>query len=300
MDHDKPVNRDERTALQPDRANVDLIAQPPTGDPSVSTPDTRARGTRLPRTARRSQLLGAAREVFVAQGYHAAAMDEIAERAGVSKPVLYQHFPGKHELYLALIDQHANEIVEAIGRALATTSDNALRAAAAIAAFFEFIDSEGESFRLIFESDLTNDPEVQQRVNWVHERCADAIAGIIAEQTELDGQEAELLGIALGGMAHTAARYWFSKGRRMPREDAIRLVTQLTWRGIANFPRTAEIRLDGDTRPLDEPSLSEPSLSEPKLTAPALAGSVDLDSAGQPISLLTRAGQPAEADVATS
>src|SRR6476469_2158716 len=69
----------------------------------TATPDARPRGTRLPRLARRRQLLGAAQEVFVAQGYHAAAMDEIAERAGVSKPVLYQHFPGKLELYLALL-----------------------------------------------------------------------------------------------------------------------------------------------------------------------------------------------------
>ena len=56
---------------------------------------TAGRPTRLPRSARRKQLLAAAQEVFVAQGYHAAAMDDIAERAGVSKPVLYQHFPGQ-------------------------------------------------------------------------------------------------------------------------------------------------------------------------------------------------------------
>ncbi len=68
-----------------------------------------ARGGRLPRSARRKQLLGAAQEVFVAQGYHAAAMDDIADRAGVSKPVLYQHFPGKLELYLALLDEHADD-----------------------------------------------------------------------------------------------------------------------------------------------------------------------------------------------
>src|SRR5215472_14299817 len=71
----------------------------------TATSPTRPRGTRLPRLARRRQLLDAAMEVFVARGYHAAAMDEIAERAGVSKPVLYQHFPGKQELYLALLDE---------------------------------------------------------------------------------------------------------------------------------------------------------------------------------------------------
>jgi AcrR family transcriptional regulator len=67
--------------------------------------DTKGRGVRLPRSARRAQLLEAAQEVFVESGYHAAAMDEIADRAGVSKPVLYQHFPGKLDLYLALLDR---------------------------------------------------------------------------------------------------------------------------------------------------------------------------------------------------
>jgi len=96
----------------------------------VTTPEVRARGTRLPKTARRSQLLGAAREVFVAQGYHAAAMDEIADRAGVSKPVLYQHFPSKRDLYLALLEQHTDELAAATRDALASTSDNKQRVAA--------------------------------------------------------------------------------------------------------------------------------------------------------------------------
>ena len=73
-----------------------------------------ARPTRLPRSARRKQLLAAAQQIFVAHGYHNAAMDDIAERAGVSKPVLYQHFPGKLELYLALLDKHTTELVDGL------------------------------------------------------------------------------------------------------------------------------------------------------------------------------------------
>ena len=72
------------------------------------------RGARLSRGARRAQLLLAARDVFADQGYHAAAMDDIAERAGVSKPVLYQHFPGKLELYQALLTTYAEELVERV------------------------------------------------------------------------------------------------------------------------------------------------------------------------------------------
>src|ERR687883_1966843 len=86
--------------------------------------DARPRGSRLPRSARRAQLLRAAREVFVAQGYHAAAMDDIAERAGVSKPVLYQHFPGKLDLYLALLDTFAEALVHRVRQAMDSTGDN--------------------------------------------------------------------------------------------------------------------------------------------------------------------------------
>ena len=80
---------------------------------------SRARGRRrLPRRERRAQLLESALEVFVAQGYHAAAMDDIAERAGVSKPVLYQHFPGKLDLYLALLDASCDTIIDNCREAL--------------------------------------------------------------------------------------------------------------------------------------------------------------------------------------
>src|SRR5690348_6566951 len=114
---------------------------------------------RLSRSARRAQLLVAARDVFAAQGYHAAAMDDIAERAGVSKPVLYQHFPGKLELYRALLTTHADDLVERVRDAIARTSDNQERVAAAVSAYFDFVAGDGQAFRLVFESDLRGEPE---------------------------------------------------------------------------------------------------------------------------------------------
>src|SRR5438445_8057484 len=117
------------------------------------------RPTRLPRSARRKQLLAAAQDVFVAQGYHAAAMDDIAERAGVSKPVLYQHFPGKLELYLALLDTQAQALSAAVHDALAATDDNRLRVHGVLSAYFQFVDRSDDdgAFRLIFETDLGNE-----------------------------------------------------------------------------------------------------------------------------------------------
>src|SRR2546429_6922824 len=124
---------------------------------ATSDTQTAGRPVRLPRSARRKQLLAAAQEVFVANGYHAAAMDDIAERAGVSKPVLYQHFPGKLDLYLALIDEQAEALTSAIKDALARTDDNRERIHAVLSAYFDCVDGTARSapgaYRLIFESD---------------------------------------------------------------------------------------------------------------------------------------------------
>jgi AcrR family transcriptional regulator len=198
--------------------------------------DNRQRSARLPRLARRNQLLGAAQEVFVAQGYHAAAMDDIAERAGVSKPVLYQHFPGKLELYLALLDQHCNFLVDAVRAALESTTDNKQRVAATVDAYFAFVEHESGAFRLVFESDLTNERAVRDRVAQAELDCANLISAVIAEDTGLSPDESMLLAVGLTGTAQISARYWLASGSPVPRDVAAQLVGQLSWRGIGYFP----------------------------------------------------------------
>src|SRR5215216_7961375 len=184
-----------------------------------------ARPTRLPRSARRKQLLAAAQEVFVAQGYHAAAMDEIAERAGVSKPVLYQHFPGKLELYLALLDTHCDALVERIRVAMAATNDNKDRVRRAAEAYFDFVDHESEAFRLVFESDLRNDPAVRDRVDRVEQGCIASITDTIMADTGVNRAPAELLAAGLVGAAETAARFWLAGGRQVLKQDAEALMS---------------------------------------------------------------------------
>ncbi|MFB4310511.1 MULTISPECIES: TetR/AcrR family transcriptional regulator [Actinomadura] len=206
----------------------------------TATPDARPRGTRLPRLARRRQLLGAAQEVFVAQGYHAAAMDEIAERAGVSKPVLYQHFPGKLELYLALLDEHAEALVKIVREALESTTDNKLRVQASMQAFYDFVAGDGEAYRLVFESDLRNVAPVRARVDRANQQCAEMIAQVIAEDTNAPAEEAHLLGMGLVGMAEVSARFWLSQHRTIPKDTAEKIIARLAWRGISGFPRTTD------------------------------------------------------------
>ncbi|HEY8302290.1 MAG TPA: TetR/AcrR family transcriptional regulator [Jatrophihabitans sp.] len=206
---------------------------------STSASAELTRGGRLPRSARRKQLLAAAQQVFVANGYHAAAMDDIAERAGVSKPVLYQHFPGKLELYLALLDTQAEMLGRAVQEALSATDDNQARIHGVLSAYFGFVDHDGSdgAFRLIFESDLNNEPAVRARVEAVSERTMKAVADTVAADTGLDRASAELLSTALTGAAQVAARWWLDRDRPITQEQAVHLLESLLWRGISNFPR---------------------------------------------------------------
>ncbi len=204
-----------------------------------ATRQARQASPRLPRPVRRRQLLGAAQEIFVAQGYHAAAMDDIADRAGVSKPVLYQHFPGKLELYLALLDESADELVAIVRDALSSTTDNALRVPATFRAFFDYVGTSGEAFRLVFESDLSNEPAVRDRLDRTMQECAEMVSKFIHADAGLGEAEAHLLGVALVGMAQVSSRYWLSTDRVIPQDAAEQLLSRLAWRGISGWPLSA-------------------------------------------------------------
>ena len=191
---------------------------------------------RLPRDERRALLLSAALEVFTAAGYHSAAMDEIADRAGVSKPVLYQHFPSKLELYLAVLDLHIDSLVYEIQKAIASTPDNANRVRATVDAYFGFIESEGEAFRLLFESDMSVEPSVAERLHRMTYDCAAAVSAIISLDTGLPKEVAMLLGVGMIGCAQVTARHWLERDSKLTRQQAVELVENLMWRGISGFP----------------------------------------------------------------
>ncbi len=194
------------------------------------------RGVRLSRNARRAQLLGAARDVFAANGYHAAGMDDIAEKAGVSKPVLYQHFPGKLDLYQALLTTYGDELVTRLHDAIEQTTDNRLRVHGAVAAYFDFVAGEGQSFRLIFESDLRGEPEAAAVVERALTECIDLVAGVVSEDAGLDAPRARLLAVGLIGLSQVTAQYWLDSGPAVPREEAVALMAGLAWKGLAGFP----------------------------------------------------------------
>jgi AcrR family transcriptional regulator len=187
----------------------------------------RARGGRLPRGERRDQLLVTASEVFVDRGYHAAGMDEIADRAGVSKPVLYQHFSSKLDLYLAVLQQHVDILVSGVRQALRTTTDNRQRLRAAVQAFFDFI-----------EHDNVSEPQVAAQVKVATEACTDAVFDLISRDSGLEAHRARMIAVGLVGISVDCARYWLDADRPISKEAAVEGTVQFAWGGLSHVPLT--------------------------------------------------------------
>ncbi|WP_300342763.1 TetR/AcrR family transcriptional regulator [Nesterenkonia sp.] len=206
---------------------------------SASSPESAANGRtkRLPREQRRRQLLDCALQVFVAKGYHAASMDDIAEAAEVSKPVLYQHFPGKHELFLDLLDTHLSQLRDELTSALSEAETNKERVTGTVTTFYEFIAREDEAYRLVFAAGMDHDEEVSDRLERFHDAMAAAIAEVIADDTGQPMAEATMLGHGLLGMATTAARHWSRLSERPDLRTSAQLTSRLAWRGISGFPK---------------------------------------------------------------
>src|SRR6478752_7106544 len=196
------------------------------------------RGNRLPRDERRGQLLAAASEVFVERGYHAAGMDEIAERAGVSKPVLYQHFSSKLELYLAVLQRHVDNLVSGVRQALRTTTDNRQRLRAAVQAFFEFVEHDSQGYRLIFENDYVTEPQVAAQVKVATESCTDAVFDLISRDSGLEAHRARMIAVGLVSTSVDCARYWLDNDRPISKDAAVEGTVQFAWGGLSHVPLT--------------------------------------------------------------
>jgi AcrR family transcriptional regulator len=187
--------------------------------------------TRLPADERRAQLERVAVPLFADAGYHGVSMEQLADAAGVSKPVLYQHFPSKRDLYLALVRDAVSEMEQRVRAALEGTTDNRARVEGATAAYFAFVDDP--RFRLVFSAEPSDD-DVHHEVSAAHHRVTEAVADLISEDAELDRASALFLAAALRGLATDGARWW-SAHYDVSRDQAAGLAAQLAWRGLGSF-----------------------------------------------------------------
>ncbi|MFP5225964.1 MAG: TetR family transcriptional regulator [Actinomycetota bacterium] len=191
---------------------------------------------RLAGPDRRAQLLDHARGVFAAEGYHRASMDQIAASAGVTKPVLYQHFSSKKELYLALLELDGQRLLQEVADAIKDTSGGQ-RIKRGLGAYFRFIDRETDSFRVLFRETMATEPEFREAIDRFHDMAAGAIGAIIAEETGKDADESELLARGMVGMAEATAAWWLDRKPHIQLEGIVADLTELAWRGLASLPR---------------------------------------------------------------
>jgi len=194
---------------------------------------------RLSAGKRRQQLLDTALGLFANKGYNATTMDDIAEGAGVTKPLLYQHFDSKRALYLELVDSVANSLLEAIARATSGGSPRQ-QVEGGFGAYFDMVVNQAEAFQLLFGSDTSDDPDMSRMVRHVEDVLAEAIDGLI--DAGLEDDHRRLLAYAVVGMAEGASRYLLATGPTRPTDahTARRLagrVADLAWGGLRSVHR---------------------------------------------------------------
>jgi AcrR family transcriptional regulator len=197
---------------------------------------------RLPAARRRTQLLEVALGRFAANGFHGTSMEEIADAAGVTKPVLYQHFGSKRSLYLELLETMGEELLREVRNRAAAETEPYQRVLAGFLAYFRFVCERTSAFQLLFGGGARQSDEFADVVRTLEDRMAATIAGFI--DAEIDDGHRELLGYAIVGLGEVAARFWVSRHEEdgHPRLDAaegkqlaIRLA-DLVWAGLRGLP----------------------------------------------------------------
>jgi AcrR family transcriptional regulator len=206
---------------------------------------------RLPADQRRQQLFDVALRLFADRGFAATTMDDIATAAGVTKPLLYQHFASKRALYLELVQSVANDMLTAINESTMGAAGPRQQVEAGFAAYFQLVVTHQNAFRLLFGSDQPDDPELSKALRSVEDSVAMAVDVLI--DAGLDSEHRRLLAYAVVGMAEGASRHWLAEsdaepgtadsqepgGRTEDMEIArlARRVSDLAWAGLRSVHR---------------------------------------------------------------
>ncbi len=194
------------------------------------------RGKRLSASARRAQLIEVGRTVFAKRGYEAASLEEIADRAKVSRPVLYEHFGGKEGLYAVVIDREMEYLVRRIAESIATGSPRE-RVEAAALAFLTYVKDHPDGFAI-----LTHDAPVttagggmSSLLNDVAVRVGEVFA-VSFKSAGYDAKAAPIYAHALIGMV-TFVGQWWTVERKPSVEEVASHIAALAWMGLRHLPK---------------------------------------------------------------
>jgi AcrR family transcriptional regulator len=185
--------------------------------------------TRLPRAEREQQMLDTARELFAARGYAAVTMDEVAAAVGVTKPLLYNYYGNKEQLFLACMKPAADALVTSVVSAVQSAQDAPEALHAGIHAFFAFLDSDGEAWRVLHDDSLPTGGEIAQRIGEYRARMEALVTAALQERTE--SRAVEPLSVAIFGAAEALGRWWLRTGA-MPADRTAELLIRTIEPGL--------------------------------------------------------------------
>jgi AcrR family transcriptional regulator len=195
------------------------------------------RGRRRMRAAeRRAQLLEVARKVFGRHGFHTVTMDTVAKEAGVTKPILYDHFPSKRDLYLALLEADLANLRERLHDALDRSAGNRERIRGSFQAYFDFVDEHAEGFRLLMQEATGPERQFREMVGQLRSEIMGRVTEIIVRESKggVDRSDAEIVALGLIGMVEfTAQRNPGSQ--KAERRRAVDTLVKLAWKGITGL-----------------------------------------------------------------
>ncbi|MDP1820455.1 MAG: TetR/AcrR family transcriptional regulator [Acidimicrobiales bacterium] len=186
---------------------------------------------RLPAARRREQLLDVALAVFGEQGFHPASMNDVAEAAGVTKPVLYQHFRSKRDLYREVLTDVGGKLLDAITKATTAARSPHEQVELGFIAYFRFVAENEAAFRVLFGGGTRRDEEFAAQVAQVEGAVAEAIATLI-DVEGLGPDQRRHLAHGLVGLAEGTSRVWMAEGAEQAPDELARLVADLAWRGL--------------------------------------------------------------------
>lgn len=202
---------------------------------AIQEPKKRMRGS-----ARRARITEAALEVFAARGYHATAMEEIAAAAGVTRSVLYDHFPSKRVLLITVLQEQNARLVEHIGARITGTGSPGRRLRATLDAYFSFSEDWPAARRLLFDHTDEDDPEIKA-VRWgIREARTRSVAVMLGRDlrnlgldpdTDAAHAVVELLISGTDGLAQ-----WWARNPQMPREQLVEAAMLVLWNGLSHTP----------------------------------------------------------------
>lgn len=196
-----------------------------------------AKRRRLPASARREVIELAATGVFAEHGYRGASIDEIAARAEISAPVLYDHFASKLELYRRLLERTRNELLEMWREHLFSDEPAEVRIPRALDAWARYVETHREATRMFFR-EATGDPEAEAVQREIQAQGRVAISMLLAREPGVEnlagsaGQEilemaAEILRAGLTGLA-----IWWHEHPHVPREQVVTTAVNVLWTGF--------------------------------------------------------------------